>query len=101
MNLALLDFFYAGEEWARLRKPSAAQFAARRLKALAKALGDKPYLDGDRFTVGDLMMSTVLRIVPELLTEENLRSYLERCTARAAFKRALGAQLGDFKRQTA
>jgi glutathione S-transferase len=30
---------------------------------LSKALGDKLYLDGDRFTAGDLIMSTVLRIL--------------------------------------
>ena len=34
---------------------------------------------------------------PELLTEANLRAYLERCTARPAFRRALDAQLGDFR----
>jgi glutathione S-transferase len=29
---------------------------------LSDALGGKAYLDGDRFTAGDLMMATVLRI---------------------------------------
>ena len=60
-HLATLELFYGGEEWARLRKPSAQAFAERRLAALAGALGDKPYLDGPRFTAGDLMMATVLR----------------------------------------
>lgn len=40
----------------------AVEFAQKRLSALSKSLGDKPYLDGDRFTAGDLMMTTVLRI---------------------------------------
>jgi len=98
MNVALLGFVYAKEEWARLRRPSAEAFAKRRLTALSKSLGDKPYLDGDSFTAGDLMMATVLRIVPSLFAgDAHLEAYLERCTARPAFKRALDAQLADFQ----
>ena len=63
MNVALIDLFYANEEWAKLRRPGAVDFAKRRLAGLSKSLGDKPYLDGDRFTAGDLMMTTVLRIL--------------------------------------
>jgi glutathione S-transferase len=97
MTLAMLDVFFAGEEWAKLREPSARAFALRRLGSLGKALGDKPYLDGDRFTAGDLMMATVLRIMPELLAgEPGLAAYLARCIERPAFGRALDAQLGDF-----
>jgi glutathione S-transferase len=97
MNVALLDLFYADQEWARLRKPSATEFARRRLGGLAASLGDKAYLDGDRFTAGDLMMSTILRIAPELVDDPRLAAYVERCTARPAFQRALQAQLGDFR----
>jgi glutathione S-transferase len=97
MNVALLDFIYEGQEWAKLRKPSALAFAKRRLAALSKSLGGKPYLNGDRFTCGDLMMTTVLRIMPELVTEPNLKAYVERCTARPAFKRAYDAQMADLK----
>ena len=66
MNVAVLGLFYADQEWAKLRRPSAVEFARHRLSCLAKALGDKPHLDGERFTAGDLMMTTVLRILPEL-----------------------------------
>ncbi len=98
MQVAAIDLFFKDQEWAKLRRPSAVEFAAWRLKCLANNLGDKPYLDGDRFTAGDLMMATVLRIVPELTNKEpRLTAYVERCTARPAFKRALAAQLGDFK----
>jgi glutathione S-transferase len=97
MNIALIDLFYADQEWAKLRRPSAVEFAHRRLNGLAKALGDKPYLDGERFTAGDLMMTTVLRILPVLLVDQRLAAYVERCTARPAFKRALDAQLRDFR----
>jgi glutathione S-transferase len=100
MNVALIDLFYKNEEWAKLRRPGAVNFAQKRLSALSKTLGDKPYLDGDRFTAGDLMMTTVLRILKHtdiVTSDKRLAAYLERCTARPAFKRALDAQLGDFK----
>jgi glutathione S-transferase len=100
MNVALIDLFYKNEEWAKLRRPGAMEFLKKRLSALSKSLGDKPFLDGERFTAGDLMMSTVLRILKysDIVTgEPRLAAYIERCTARPAFKRALDAQLGDFQ----
>jgi glutathione S-transferase len=84
-------------EWAKLRRPSATDFARRRLTGLAASLGDKLYLDGERFTAGDLMMTTVLRIIPALVTDPRLSAYVERCTARPAFKRAFDAQMSDFR----
>jgi glutathione S-transferase len=96
-NLAAIDFFYFEQEWAKLRRPSALAFAQHRLSSLANALGDKPYLDGARFTVGDLIMTTVLRILPGLVTDRPLVDYIERCTGRPAFQRALAAQIADFK----
>jgi glutathione S-transferase len=100
MNVALIDLFYKNEEWAKLRRPGAVEFLKKRLSALSKSLGDKPFLDGERFTAGDLMMSTVLRILKysDIVTgEPRLAAYIERCTARPAFKHALDAQLGDFQ----
>jgi glutathione S-transferase len=100
INVALIDLFYANEEWAKLRRPGAVEFVQRRLGALSRSLGDKPYLDGERFTAGDLMMTTVLRILDhtDLVSgDPRLAGYVERCTARPAFKRALAAQLGDFR----
>jgi glutathione S-transferase len=100
INVALIDLFYADQEWAKLRRPSAVEFVQKRLAALSNTLGDKPYLDGDRFTAGDLMMTTVLRILnhTDIVTrDKRLAAYIERCTARPAFKRALDAQIGDFK----
>ena len=97
MNVAVIDLFYADKEWAKLRRPGAVDFARHRLNCLAKSLGDKPYLDGERFTAGDLMMTTVLRILPPLIEDERLVAYVARCTARPAFKRAHDAQIGDFR----
>ena len=100
MNVAIIDFVYADEEWAKLRRPSAVEFVRKRLAVLSTSLGDKPYLDGERFTAGDLMMATVLRALhyTDIVSgDARLAAYVERCTSRPAFKRALDAQLGDFR----
>jgi glutathione S-transferase len=89
---------YAGEEWAKLRAPAARELAESRLDALAERLGDGEYLE-ERFTVGDLMMTSVLRILraTDLLdTRPTLGAYRARQEERPAFKRALEAQLADF-----
>ena len=86
MNVALIDLFYANEEWAKLRRPGAVEFVQQRLSALSNSLGDKPYLDGDRFTAGDLMMTTVLRILEhtDIVTSDKRLARLYRALHRAA-----------------
>jgi glutathione S-transferase len=100
MEVVRIDVFYGDQQWARTRRPDAVEFLQRRLAGLSKALGDKPYLDGERFTAGDLMMTTVLRFLKhtDIVTgDKRLAAYLERCTARPAFRRAFDAQMADFK----
>jgi glutathione S-transferase len=98
LNLAGIDLFAAGQEWARLRRPDAEGTVRKRLGELAAAMGDKPFLDGPRFTAGDLMMATVLRILrhTELVGEAGLGDYLARCESRPAFQRALAGQMAGF-----
>jgi glutathione S-transferase len=101
MNVALIDLFYPNEEWAKLRRPGAVDFVRRRLAALSQCLGEKPFLDGERFTAGDLMMTTVLRILKHtdiVASDERLATYIERCLSRPAYERALAAQIGDFEK---
>jgi len=98
-NLAGIDLFYAGEEWAKLRRPGAEAMVQKRLSELAAALGDKDYLE-DHFSIGDLVMTTVLRILrhTDLVDREpKLAAYLARCEARPAFQRALAAQMAVFE----
>jgi glutathione S-transferase len=100
-NLALIDLFYPNEEWAKLRRPGVIEFVEKRLDALAARLGDSEYLDGNRFTVGDLMMTTVLRILRHTdLVEKRptLATYQANCEARPAFQKALADQLAPFGR---
>lgn len=99
LNVAMLDFFYSNEEWAKLRRPGAVEFLQKRLSSLSKALGEKPFLDGEHFTAGDLMMSHVLQVLRHtdiVSSDARLASYMQRCMARPAYKRALDAQLGDY-----
>ncbi|MEI9996099.1 MAG: glutathione S-transferase family protein [Rhizomicrobium sp.] len=98
---AELDAFHAGEAWTQARRPQLAARVRLRLQELAASLGDKDYLDG-RFTAGDLMMTTVLRILRGtdfVAAEPALASYQQRCEARPAFQRALAAQMGDFEQR--
>jgi glutathione S-transferase len=100
LNLLLIDIFFAGEEWAKLRRPGAEDFAKLKLKRVSEWLGDKQWLEGDRFTIGDLLMITVLRFLrhTDLVAGfANLAAYLKRGEARPAFQRALAAQLEAFK----
>jgi glutathione S-transferase len=57
------------------------------------------YLEG-KFTVGDLMMTDVLRILDHthlLESYPHLSVYKRRCEARPAFQRAMKAQIEGFK----
>ena len=97
-NLTSIDLFFTDEEWARLRRPGAEEFARLKLKRVADWLGTSEWLE-DRFTIGDLLMITVLRVVRHtgLVAEQpNLAAYLARGEARPAFQRALAAQIEPF-----
>lgn len=98
LNLLLIDIFYAGEEWAKLRRPGAEDFVKLKLKRVSEWLGDSEWLE-DRFTIGDLLMITVLRFLRHTkLVDEfpNLSDYLKRGEARPAFQRALADQLATY-----
>ena len=100
LNLLLIDIFYAGEEWAKLRRPGAEDFVKLKLKRVSDWLGDQQCLEGSRFTIGDLMMVTVLRFLrhTDLVAGfPNLAAYLQRGEARPAFQRALADQLAAYE----
>lgn len=97
-ELSNVDIFAAGEEWAKLRRPSLLEFASQRFDRLSDALGDKEYLV-DAFSVADIAMATVLREADKtdlVSSRPLLAAYLERCLARPAFQRALADQLAVF-----
>ena len=95
----LLDAFYADQEWAKLRKPGADDFARNKLRRVSDWLGDKQWLEGDRFTIGDLVMITVLRMAKIgglIEIGSNLEAYVERGEARPALQRALASQFAEY-----
>ena len=97
-NLALIDLFYTDQEWAKLRRPGAEEFAVNKLRRISEWLGDKEWLE-ERFTIGDLVMVTVLRLLRHTKLVElhpNVRDYLDRGQARPAFQRALADHLAPF-----
>jgi glutathione S-transferase len=99
-DLGLLDLFAAQEIWAKQRRPAVLDTATERLAKLSERLGEREYLE-DCFTVGDLMMTTVLRILRNsdvLQRFLNLEAYRERCEARPAFKKALADHMAPFAR---
>ena len=99
LNLLLIDLFYKGEEWAALRRPGAEDFVKLKLKRLSDWLGDSEWLEG-RFTIGDLLMVTVLRFLRHtnlIAGFPNLADYVKRGEARPAFQQALSDQLAAFR----
>ena len=97
-QLAELDLFYPDQAWTKGHRPAVEQRVRLRLRELAERLGDRDYLDGG-FTAGDLMMTTVLRILRDtdlVEREPSLNAYKNRCEARPAFQRALDAQMEAF-----
>jgi glutathione S-transferase len=74
------------------------QAVRRRLDELATWLGERDYLE-ERFTVGDLMMTTVLRGLRHtdlVAASPRLAAYQARCEARPAFQRALRDHMAPF-----
>ncbi|CUI08270.1 glutathione S-transferase family protein [Massilia antarctica] len=99
-QLAMLDLFFADEEWARLRRPGAVEEVRKRLGQLAAWLGQRDYLDG-AFSAGDLMMTTVLRMLRHTSIVDDyptLKAYQLRCEARPAFQKALRDQMAAFEK---
>lgn len=85
--------------WFAERLPIVDEKVRARLRSLSARLGEAAWLDGE-FSVGDLMMVTVLRrpagaaLVPEF---PNLAAYVARGEARPAFQRAYAAQHAVFE----
>ncbi|KFA89030.1 glutathione S-transferase family protein [Archangium violaceum] len=99
-NLAEVDLFRAGEEWVKQRRPQVVEAVRIRLGELGKYMEGREYLE-ERFTAGDLLMTTVLRIPrhTELLAEVPvLDAYRLRCEARPAFKKAMADHMEPFAR---
>ncbi len=91
------------QPWHSMRQPMLEARIQQRLGQLAVWLGARDWLEGS-FTLGDLMMVTVLRRLhgSGLLEEHpSLAAFVARGEDRPAFRRALAAQKADFETSSA
>lgn len=99
VDRTMVFLFEREEAWFETRLKAVEALCRRRLEQLSAWLGEADWLEG-RFTVGDLMMISVLqRLGSSGMVEAfpNLATYLARGEARPAYQRAFAAQLAVFE----
>jgi glutathione S-transferase len=90
--------FNADKDWAAGATEAVVPLLRQKLKRVADALGGSNWLAGE-FSIADIMMVTVLNSLKETgFVDEypTLAAYHQRAIGRAAYQRALAAQLADF-----
>ena len=93
------DIFHKDKPWAPEAREAALGLCQQKLKRVNDALAGKEWLAG-QFSIADIAMVTVLNNIrhTDLVAEyPALAAYKARGEARPAYKRALDAQLADFK----
>jgi glutathione S-transferase len=101
LELTTAKLLEGDKPWSAQRMPLVEDRVRGRLGQLSARLGDADWLDGG-FTVGDLMMVSVLfRLKASGLLDDhsNLAAYVARGEARPAYKRAFEDQLAVFTGQ--
>lgn len=95
--LATLDLFIKDREAAARIRPEVVGSVEGMLDKLATALGEGEHIAGN-FSVADILLTTVLRDVPDELIAgfPTLRAYIDRHTARHAFRKSLEGQMRTF-----
>ena len=102
-HLKMVDVFHRNQDWRAAHRPSAVEAAQKRLGDLAKVLDGRDFIAAGRFTVADIAMATVLRIVNHtdmVAQHAPLARYLSRSEERPAFQTALAGQLADIAAHT-
>ena len=103
MSLIQIDLKFAGDAAATQLREATVDAVKGRLESVVAWLGERDYLE-DRFTAGDLLMVTVLRILRHTDMVSGipaLATYVARCEARPAFQKALAAQMAAFAKNAA
>ena len=99
MAIAVNDIFEADRDWSRARHAKIVEDLHGRLRDLEAALGDGAWMNGETFTVGDLMLISVLgglRGSAQLDRFPKLAAYVERGEARPAHRRAIADQIALY-----
>ncbi|MEZ5893574.1 MAG: glutathione S-transferase family protein [Parvularculaceae bacterium] len=97
--LTMHDRFHKDEGWYAPARASVEEVAKKRLAALAGVMDTRDFVAAERFTVADIAMTTVLRIVMHTDLVESfpaLGAYKRRMEARPAFAKSLADQLADI-----
>jgi glutathione S-transferase len=100
MALAVNDIFEADREWSKPRHDKVAADVKTRPADLEAALGDNTWLDGNEFTVGDLMMISVLgglRLTAAVADFPRLAAYIARGESRPAHRKAMADHMATFE----
>ena len=98
-RIVAYDIFNKDKDWTAPAREAALSLCRQKLKRVNDALAGKEWLAG-QFSVADIAMVTVLNNIrhTDLVAEyPSLAAYKARGEARPAYKRALDAQLADFK----
>ncbi|MFZ2981349.1 MAG: glutathione S-transferase family protein, partial [Sphingobium sp.] len=99
MAIAVNDIFEADREWSKARHAKVSEDLQVRLHDLELALDHKQWIDGDTFTIGDLMLISVLgglRGSGQLDSFPKLAAYVERGETRPAHRKAMADQLALY-----
>jgi glutathione S-transferase len=99
MALATNDIFEADREWSKARHIKVVDDLKTRLGDLEAALGNNVWLDGAEFTIGDLMMISVLgglRGNAVLAGFPRLAAYIARGECRPAHRKAMADHMATF-----
>ncbi len=91
-RIAWLDFFNEKNEVTLQLRADCLESVKTQATALDGVLADRPYLLGECFSIADIQLAAVCRIIGHTEVPAQLPSlnrYLQRCYARPAFARAL------------
>jgi glutathione S-transferase len=99
MTLLINGVFESDQEWSNPRHAKAIGYLKTRLGDLEAAIGDKAWLDGAAFIIGDLMMISVvgtLRNTAALADFPRLAAYVARGEDRRAHRKAMADHMATF-----
>ncbi|MCR9268175.1 MAG: glutathione S-transferase family protein [Alphaproteobacteria bacterium] len=99
-TVAWTIFKFSGDEGPSKGREALEGFVDSRLTNLERVLADREWIAAERFTIADIVMSDVLRLVDRfdaLADCPASKAYMDRCMARPAFRKAHADQLAHFQ----
>ena len=100
-EVALTAHFVKEKQVAEGYRKFVMPMAQDKLAKLSRALDNSEWLVGGEFSIADLLMSSVTKVVHDtnlLNAHENLVSWRDRCFARPAYRQAIAEQCAVFEK---